>query len=454
MRIYTRKGDDGTTGLLYGGRVAKDSPRPEAYGQVDEAQAAIGLARALSDAGGDLDAILLGLERDLWVLMADLATDDANRHKLVAGPSLVTAGDGDRARGPDRRRRGPLRDAQRVRRPGRDRRRRPARRGPHRRPPGRAGRRRRRPRERRRRSPTSTGCPTCCGPSPAGRRARRAPAAPPDAPQPEDPCPEDPSPRPPPPACPPAPTWWSDPCGRTGLADDLVGSTGGEAFAAARASPAPRTRPCSSRRPRPAGRTTSSSASARRAGSTPTACGRRPAPPVARDPARQGRGRRCTRRPPTASTPEDAAQAVAEGWLLGAYRFDAHRQSPPESKVRSVTIAAGSARPVKGAVARGVADRHRRPRRSRPGERARRIAGPRADGRPGQGAGHRGGPEGQGRRAGRHRPPGARRPPRRQPGRDQRPALRRAEVRARRPVRRATSPSSARASPSTPAATR
>ena len=46
MKIYTRKGDDGTTGLLYGGRVRKDSARPAAYGAVDEAQAALGLARA------------------------------------------------------------------------------------------------------------------------------------------------------------------------------------------------------------------------------------------------------------------------------------------------------------------------------------------------------------------------------------------------------------------------
>ena len=46
MKIYTRKGDDGTTGLFYGGRVKKDSLLPTAYGEVDEAQAAIGLARA------------------------------------------------------------------------------------------------------------------------------------------------------------------------------------------------------------------------------------------------------------------------------------------------------------------------------------------------------------------------------------------------------------------------
>ena len=44
--MYTRKGDDGTTGLLYGGRVPKDSARPETYGQVDELQAFLGVARA------------------------------------------------------------------------------------------------------------------------------------------------------------------------------------------------------------------------------------------------------------------------------------------------------------------------------------------------------------------------------------------------------------------------
>ena len=63
MRIYTRKGDDGTTGLYGGGRVAKDSAAPEAYGTVDEAQAAIGLARAECDRGGELDALLVGVER-------------------------------------------------------------------------------------------------------------------------------------------------------------------------------------------------------------------------------------------------------------------------------------------------------------------------------------------------------------------------------------------------------
>ena len=91
MKIYTRKGDDGTTGLLYGGRVPKDSPRPVAYGTVDEAQAALGVARAGCAAGDELNRILVQLEHDLWVLMAELATAPGNRHKLTAGKNLVTA---------------------------------------------------------------------------------------------------------------------------------------------------------------------------------------------------------------------------------------------------------------------------------------------------------------------------------------------------------------------------
>ena len=90
MRIYTRAGDDGTTGLLYGGRVRKDSPVPSACGDVDEAQAAIGLARAAAGAGSELDRLLVGVERDLWVLMAELATASDHRDRLVAGRTLVT----------------------------------------------------------------------------------------------------------------------------------------------------------------------------------------------------------------------------------------------------------------------------------------------------------------------------------------------------------------------------
>jgi cob(I)alamin adenosyltransferase len=91
VKLYTRKGDDGTTGLLYGGRVAKSAPAIAANGAVDEAQAFIGLARAEVDRGSELDHLLVGVERDLWVLMAELATAPANRHKLTPGTSLVTA---------------------------------------------------------------------------------------------------------------------------------------------------------------------------------------------------------------------------------------------------------------------------------------------------------------------------------------------------------------------------
>lgn len=90
MRIYTRRGDDGTTGLLHGGRVPKDSALPTAYGTVDEAQAVLGLARAECEPGSELDGLLTRLARELWVVMAELATAPANRSKLTPGASLVT----------------------------------------------------------------------------------------------------------------------------------------------------------------------------------------------------------------------------------------------------------------------------------------------------------------------------------------------------------------------------
>jgi cob(I)alamin adenosyltransferase len=90
-RIYTKKGDDGTTGLFYGGRVRKDSELPRAYGTVDEAQAVLGLARAEAGKGSDVDALLVPIMRDLWVLMAELATLPENREKLTAGQTAVSA---------------------------------------------------------------------------------------------------------------------------------------------------------------------------------------------------------------------------------------------------------------------------------------------------------------------------------------------------------------------------
>ena len=88
MKVYTKAGDDGTTGLFYGGRVAKDSELPTAYGSVDEAQAVIGLARV--HGVGELDRMLVAILRDLWVLMAELATAPENRPKLTPGSTAVT----------------------------------------------------------------------------------------------------------------------------------------------------------------------------------------------------------------------------------------------------------------------------------------------------------------------------------------------------------------------------
>ncbi|HYZ13810.1 MAG TPA: cob(I)yrinic acid a,c-diamide adenosyltransferase [Actinomycetota bacterium] len=88
-RIYTKTGDDGTTGLLYGGRVSKSDVATDAYGTVDEAVAAIGLARALSG-DEDLREELLARQRELFVVGADLATNPDERHRLEPDVSLVT----------------------------------------------------------------------------------------------------------------------------------------------------------------------------------------------------------------------------------------------------------------------------------------------------------------------------------------------------------------------------
>ena len=88
-RIYTKTGDDGTTGLLYGGRVPKSDPVTDAYGTVDEAVAAIGLARASCD-DPQLAEELLGLQRELFVVGADLATNPSERGKLEPEVTSVT----------------------------------------------------------------------------------------------------------------------------------------------------------------------------------------------------------------------------------------------------------------------------------------------------------------------------------------------------------------------------
>src|SRR6516225_3605722 len=89
-RIYTKTGDDGTTGLLYGGRARKDSRQIQLNGVIDEAQAAIGVARAETPAGSEANDRLSALARDLYVLMAEVATAPENRTKLTAGSTVVT----------------------------------------------------------------------------------------------------------------------------------------------------------------------------------------------------------------------------------------------------------------------------------------------------------------------------------------------------------------------------
>ncbi len=90
MKIYTRKGDDGTTGLFYGGRVPKDSSGPGAYGDIDETGACLGMARAETEPGSALNDEILRLQRSLFVVAAELATAPENHHKLVDGESRVT----------------------------------------------------------------------------------------------------------------------------------------------------------------------------------------------------------------------------------------------------------------------------------------------------------------------------------------------------------------------------
>jgi cob(I)alamin adenosyltransferase len=88
VKIYTRKGDDGSTGLFYGGRVWKDGVGPEAYGTVDEAVSFLGLAR--SRAEGTMAQTILDIQRGLFVVAAELATAAENRGKLEPEVSLVT----------------------------------------------------------------------------------------------------------------------------------------------------------------------------------------------------------------------------------------------------------------------------------------------------------------------------------------------------------------------------
>lgn len=91
MRIYTKTGDEGETGLFGGERVPKDHRRVAAYGDVDELNAALGLARSAEPAAFE-DALLQAIQRHLFTIGAELATPDPARlAKALGGPPLGEA---------------------------------------------------------------------------------------------------------------------------------------------------------------------------------------------------------------------------------------------------------------------------------------------------------------------------------------------------------------------------
>ncbi|HEX3173193.1 MAG TPA: cob(I)yrinic acid a,c-diamide adenosyltransferase [Solirubrobacterales bacterium] len=91
VKIYTRKGDDGTTSLWYGGRVPKHHGRTEAYGALDEACSQLGVARALCGPDqAELAADILRLQDDLFIAGAELATAPEAAERLEDGISRTT----------------------------------------------------------------------------------------------------------------------------------------------------------------------------------------------------------------------------------------------------------------------------------------------------------------------------------------------------------------------------
>lgn len=91
VKIYTKKGDDGSTSLWYGGRVPKHHGRTEAYGALDEACSQLGAARALCDASqAELAADILQLQNDIFIAGAELATAPEAAERLEDGVSRVT----------------------------------------------------------------------------------------------------------------------------------------------------------------------------------------------------------------------------------------------------------------------------------------------------------------------------------------------------------------------------
>ncbi len=82
MKLFNKKGDEGETSLLFGGRVPKSDPRTETYGILDEAVSALGLGRALAEKER-VKEIVLELQKELFVVGAELATQDENLERLT-----------------------------------------------------------------------------------------------------------------------------------------------------------------------------------------------------------------------------------------------------------------------------------------------------------------------------------------------------------------------------------
>jgi cob(I)alamin adenosyltransferase len=91
MSIATKTGDKGTTALMYGRRVSKIDPRVEAYGAVDELNAALGFARATS-AETLVRETILSVQKELIILMGELAVADKDRDRYIKdGYQLITS---------------------------------------------------------------------------------------------------------------------------------------------------------------------------------------------------------------------------------------------------------------------------------------------------------------------------------------------------------------------------
>jgi cob(I)alamin adenosyltransferase len=90
VKIYTGKGDDGSTSLWYGGRVPKDDGRTDAYGSLDEANSVLGVARSLCGDDAELAADILRVQDELMIAGAELATAPEAADRLEDGVSRIT----------------------------------------------------------------------------------------------------------------------------------------------------------------------------------------------------------------------------------------------------------------------------------------------------------------------------------------------------------------------------